>query len=303
MKWSYDLAGAEPIIKDEIVYDATVIAQGQYLQLGTTAFTAGADAGYALVNAVPSTVMATQGVNAVGMSMQTITTAGNGLFYSLNAPASVATAANSTAGNGLGLNKSTSYAYAKVIINPLAVYRTQVGIGTTAGSLAVAAGTTQDITVTGAAASSFNGSWVYFCGTAGPNFGSVRRIVSSATAGTFHLSTVLAATPTTADKVFVFAERNTNPHALSSSGASTATTNVGTTIGMTTVGAGNGATQLRVVENYIEGGAYGGGITELRSELHDGVNFGPGTGATVIAGIKTIKFWQDVISLSHAFKG
>ena len=38
MKWSYDLAGAEPIIKDEPIYNANIIGQGEYLMVGTSAW-------------------------------------------------------------------------------------------------------------------------------------------------------------------------------------------------------------------------------------------------------------------------
>ena len=46
MKWSYSLGGGddEPIIKDEPVYNANIIGLGEYLMLGTSAWTAGADA-------------------------------------------------------------------------------------------------------------------------------------------------------------------------------------------------------------------------------------------------------------------
>ena len=304
MKWSYDLAGAEPIIKDEIVYDSTVIANGEYLMLGTTAFTSGADAGYACVNAVVSTVATAVGLNGVGISLQTITTSGNGMFYSGNAPQSVATACNSTAGAQLGLNTTTSFAYAKTIINPLAVYRTQVGAGAfnTADTLAIASSaTTNQIAVTGVPASAFDGSWVYFAATAGPNFGQLRKVVSSATAGTQQLDIACLNTITTADRVIIFSERNKNPHRVSSTSVTTANTNLGTTIGMTTVG-GFTYTNFRVLENWIDGGTFGGGGTELRYERSGQMN--PGTyGGNPLTASKTIKFWQDVISLSHAFKG
>ena len=51
MKWAYDLTGAEPIIKDIPVYDAATIAAGELVMLGASAYTAGADAGYAAVSA------------------------------------------------------------------------------------------------------------------------------------------------------------------------------------------------------------------------------------------------------------
>ena len=70
MKWSYDLAGAEPIIKDEPVYNANIVGVGEYLMVGTSAWTAGADAGYGLVNACVSTVATAIGINGVGRTTQ-----------------------------------------------------------------------------------------------------------------------------------------------------------------------------------------------------------------------------------------
>ena len=119
--------------------------------------TAGADAGFGLVNAAAATVGSGQGINGVGISLQTITTAGNGLFYSLGAPASVATALNTTttAAAGAGLRSTNSFAFTKTIINPLAVYRTLVSQNTvgTADVITVAAAasnTTIQLVITGA---------------------------------------------------------------------------------------------------------------------------------------------------------
>ncbi len=196
MKWSYSLAGGddEPIIKDVPIYDAAQIGNGQYLKLGTTGWATGNDAGYGFINACSSTVAsAVGGVLGLGISLQTITTAGNGAFYSLNAPQSVATSLNgtTTANAGAGFRSSNSYAFTKAIINPFAVYRTLVSqstVGTTDVSPIVAAGSSGSIqmVITGyGTTSSLLGHWVYFCGTAGPNFGSLRKIVSNASAATF----------------------------------------------------------------------------------------------------------------------
>lgn len=308
MKWSYDLAGAEPIIKDEVIYNSTVITNGEYLQLGTTAFTSGADAGYGLVNAVVSTVGSAIGINAVGVSLQTISTAGNGMFYSGNEPASVATALNSTAGAGLGLASTAAFAYTKTIINPLAVYRTQVSTNTvgTSDVFAIASSaSTNKFALTGVPASALDGSWVYFCATGGPNFGQLRKIVSSATAGTQNLDIATLNTITTADSVVVIAERNKNPHGITANTNSNSSTGNGTNISsinsILTVG-GFTCTQFRVVENYIVGGTFGGGITELRYERQGQMN--PGSyGGNPLTASKTIQFWQEIISLNHAFKG
>lgn len=308
MKWSYDLAGAEPIIKDMPVYNATVVTNGEFLMLGTSKFTAGADAGYGLVNAVVSTVGSAIGVNAVGISLQTISTAGNGMFYSGNEPASIATALNSTAGAGLGLASTAAFAYTKTIINPLAVYRTQVSLNSsgTQDTFAIASSaSTNKFALTGVASSALDGSWVYFAATAGPNFGQLRKIVSSATAGTQNLDIATLNTITTADAVAIIAERNMNPHAITANTNSNSSTGNGTnisSISATLTVAGFSCTQLRIVENYIVGGTFGGGINELRYEKQGQMNPGSYAGAPLTAS-KTIQFWQEVISLSHAFKG
>ena len=301
MKWAYSMsAEGEPIIKDMQVYDATAVTNGEYLQLGTSAFTAGADAGYALVSCTPTTVAATQGVNGVGCCLQTITTAGNLMPYSLAAPASVALAGNSTAGSQVGLRATSSFPFAKVIINPLAVYRTLVG-PLSSGALSVSSATgAQDFCVTGLPVSSFNGAWVYFCGSAGPNYGTIRTVVSSATAGTMHLDAACTNTITTADKVAFISQVNNYPYIMSNAGAVTSNQNVGTTVGQTTV-ASTGVANFRVVENYIEGGTYTGGITELRYNVQG--QYAPAYNGTtpLVNKLSTVNFYQDLISLNNAF--
>jgi len=110
MKWVYDLTGAEPIIMDQPIFDATTIAQGELLQVGaSTLYSAGDDAGVAYVTACPSSVGATQGLNAIGICLETKTTA--------DSP-SIAAAHNLTTG--------AHAAYGKVSVNPFAVYRALV---------------------------------------------------------------------------------------------------------------------------------------------------------------------------------
>ena len=88
MKWAYDLCGAEPIIKDEIVYDAATIAYGEMVMLATGDFTAGTGSGNGLITAYNSTAAASHAVDAVGISLEAKTTA--------DSP-SVATATDTTA--------------------------------------------------------------------------------------------------------------------------------------------------------------------------------------------------------------
>jgi hypothetical protein len=280
MKWSYDLTGSEPIIKDMPVYDATTLVQGELLMLGTSAFTAGADAGYGLVSAYTTTVMSAAAVKAVGINLATKTTnaASNTTPPSLGIPTtqntgtipSVATALNITTG---------VICVTKVIVNPFAVYKAEV---TTADGLSIASssGTTM-FTVTGVPVSSFNGSYVYFCASAGPNFGSIRKCISSATAGTILMDKAVTNTITTADKVILIAEQNAFPHMVSADAV---------TIGQTTVGS-NGVTTLRVVDNVFDIGA---GHADAKTRIHSQVDLG-----TNIA--KRATFYQEIMMINRLF--
>ena len=317
MKWSYSLAGGddEPVIKDEPVYNANVIVQGEYLQLGASNWTAGADAGYGLVNACVSTVGSAVGINGVGISLQTITTAGNGLFYSLGAPASVATALNTTttAAAGCGLRTTSSFAFTKTIINPLAVYRTLVSqnsAGTSDVYSIVAAGSSGTLqfvlTGNGTATVAGLGSWVYFCGTAGPNFGTLRKIVSNASVATYVIDAACTNAITSADKVIIFSEMNTNPNGMST--ATCLSSNTAAALGtcvscapVMTAAQGQTFTNFRVVDNYIEGGTYAGGITQLRYNVQG--QYTPAYNGTtpLVNKLSTVNFYQDLISLNNAF--
>ena len=223
MKYSYDLCGAEPIIKDEPVYDAALIAYGELLMLSAGTFSAGGG-GHQLVTAVPSTVMADIAVNAVGISLEGKDT---------DDSPSIACAINGTTTAGCQ--------FVKTIINPFAVYRAMVS---TAAGLAVAASaSTNEIQCTGVTVDDFDGCWLAFTASAGPNYGQVRRVVTSATAATLDLSHVANSTITTADTFTLFSPKLTYPQMLN--GAATM-------VGQTTV-AGYGVTNLRVVENYMGG--------------------------------------------------
>jgi hypothetical protein len=261
MKWAYDLTGAEPIIKDMPIYDGTAISAGELLMLGTTAFSAAADAGIALVSAYPTTVMADVAIDAVGISLEGKTTS--------DTP-SIAAAHNLTTG---------AVCFGKVIINPFAVYRAEV-VAADALSIASSA-STGAFCVTGVPASVMNGSWVYFSASAGPNFGNIRRIITSATGGSMVMDASVSATITTADKVILISERNKYPHMVSADAL---------TMGQTTVG-GNGATNIRVVENLID---RGNGLELLRAKTHSQIKL-DSTQA------KKTKFYQEIVLKDHAF--
>ena len=233
MKWSYDLCGAEPIIKDMPVYDSAALAYGELLMLSAGDFSAGGG-GNCLVTAVPSTVGADMAVDACGILLEGLDTdnAKNDSGYQSDNP-SVATAINTTVAQPVCMGK--------VIINPFAVYRAAVS---TSDALSVAgSANTSEVEVTDFVSDLSDGCWVAFTASAGPNYGSVTRIVSSGTTGTLDLTQVQTATITTADEVCVFSPKLMNPNVLDSTATMIAS--------QTT--AGYAATNLRVVENYING--------------------------------------------------
>ncbi len=273
MKWAYDLTGAEPIIKDMPIYDGTQIGQGELLMLGTSAFSAGNDAGIALVSAAPDTVGANAGVNAVGICLETKTTAGS--LTGSTAPAdtiSVATAQNVT---------TALKCYGKTIINPFAVYRAE--LFTASASAVATSATAGKITVTGVAASTMDGAWVFFQSTAGPAKGNLRMVVTSATAGSLLLDAATSTLQTTADTVLFIGQRHRFVHNISG-GSSTAVDAI-YTISQTVGFAG---TNLRIVDNYIDRGA---GNEILKYNIHRQASGLPAT----------TKFYQDIMMLDHLY--
>lgn len=273
MKWAYDLTGAEPIIKDENIYDAFSISQGELLMLGSAAFSAAGDAGVSLVSAAPDTVGANAAVNAVGICLENKTTAGSPAGSAPTDTVSVATAHNVT---------TALKCYGKTIINPCAVYRAEM---LTSSALAVGtSGTSAKVTITGVAASTIDGCWVYFQTTAGPTRGNLRMAITSATAGSVLLDAAVspAGTITTADTVLIIGQRNRFVHNISG-GSST----VNDAIYTISQSVGFAGTNLRIVENYIDRGQ---GLEILKYNIHRQIQGLP----------VTTKFHQDIVMLDPA---
>lgn len=274
MKWAYDLTGAEPIIKDELVYDGTAIQNGELLMLGAAAFSAGTDAGVSLVSAAPDTVGANAAVNAFGICLESKNTAGNPnggpVGSNVNDGFSIATAQNVTTGN---------HQAAKVIINPMAVYRAEMY--TASASALAASATSAKITVTGVAAATMDGAYVYFQSTAGAAKGNLRMVVASATAGSLLLDAATSTLQTTADTVLFIGQKNRFVHNIS--GGSSTVIDAIYTISQTVGFAG---TNLRIVENYIDRGS---GLEILRYNTHRQTSGLPAT----------TKFHQDVMMIDH----
>jgi len=283
MKWTYDLTGAEIIIKDVPVYDAATIVNGEMVQLGTTNFTAGADGGMMYVTAGAATAGSSTVVNGLGVCLETKTTSSD---------PSIAVAANTTA----------DICLAKCIVNPFAVYRAQVEAGSTANAgahviAACSAGTasaTSAITITGAftdtAAGQGQGQWMIFTATAGPSYGTIRRIlVAGTTAGDCDLDVPLAVAATTADKCVMLTQPGSMPNCLTVDGVK---------IGMNLDGSADAMTGgCVVVDNLIDRGV---GIERLTINQHL-----PGSVNTAMVNTMSastpLKVYQEIVIRDHVF--
>ena len=279
MKWAYDLCGAEMIIQDVPVYDAVQIEQGEMLMKAAapagfyTAATSGVP-GYVSVSAVNATVGGNQGLNALGISLEKKTTS--------DTP-SVAAAHNLTTG---------AFCYVKAVINPFAVYRSMVNT-TSAGTLAenqlamtasaTAASTSQLVITAVATTGMFNSQWIYFSASAGPNFGSLRKIATSASAGTVTLDAVLLAAPTSADRASLISNPGGSPNAITSDALYVAQCSTDAET----------AVNFRVVQNYVDRGT---GLEILRESAHAGGKVNVNSSQA-----KITRFYQDIMCKDHVF--
>lgn len=260
MKWAYDLCGAEPIIKDEPVYDGAGIAYGELLMLGTTGHTVGTGLG-ALITAYNSTVSSVHAIDAVGISLEAKDT---------DSSPSVDTTTDTTA----------AMCYVKTIINPFAVYRAE---NTTAEAIAITSWVATHMVLAGVGDKS-SGFVLYDCATAGPNFGDMRLAVVVTAAGTVNTDSGPTATATTADKFISVALKNWVSNPLNTSATGVAVHSTGTP-------EHNGATNLRVVESYIDSDT---GLEILRPDSC------PQAGKKKSGG-KAAKFYSDICMKDHAF--
>lgn len=226
MRWYYDITGAEPIIRDCPVYDASSLADGELLMLGTTANNS-ADGGISLITAGTGTA-GNDAVDAVGILTEDT--------YESTAPSRTV---DNTSGVYLG----------KVIINPFAVYLAEYDNGTSYDIAVESSSTTTTIyeTLSTITANNLDGYWVLFvnCSTSGVG-GSLRMLTANA-ATTFTIP-ALSATPSTSDN-YIFA----NP---AHSYAVRLTSGDAVDLDCTpTLDAPEAATNIRVLQSFVQGDA------------------------------------------------
>ena len=254
MRWTYDITGAEPIIRDYRVYDAGALVAGQLMQLGTTDPDSGADQGLALVTAYNATA-ANTATNALGILLEAVASPGNPI---------------------------TAPSYAKVIINPGAVYRVEHSLAA-ADDAAITSTSTTTVTVPSLADDS-DGYWVYFpTATAGVK-GSLRLLTAGAS-GSATMDSALTVAGTGADTaVLISPELKTAPNL----------TSAGTIVSSGALTALGGAAKLRILHSYIDRDA---GLEILQAGVHEGIDdldkvkqgLGP-------------KFYYDIVMIDHALR-
>jgi hypothetical protein len=165
-RFHYDLTGAEPIVRDVPVYDASTtagFALGEFLMLGNTA-AGSADNSVAFQTGYESS-QATSMVDGLGITQEAL--------------------ADGT--NAAG----TSFAYLKAIINPFAVYLTEYD---QSSAIAFTTSTTT-ITLTGTLEDNIDLGWIYVVTSAVSNEYALRQLTAS-TSGSATMDSALVTTET-----------------------------------------------------------------------------------------------------------
>lgn len=245
-RFHYDLTGADEIQRDVPVYDASTTAgfvAGEFVMLGNTS-PGTVDNGVAFQTGYESS-QAEQMVDGLGILMEAVTD---------------------------GTNASgTSYAYAKAIINPFAVYLTEYDQDS---AIAFTTSTTT-LTLTGTLEDNIDMGWVYVVSSAVTNAYDLRQLTASAS-GSATMDSALTATETggTCIKILPVNHRLIN-----------LTTGATKILMQAAAGAG---ISLHIIENYMQ--STGRNIAPLRAKTHRAQKLDSGA-----------KFYADICLIDHIY--
>lgn len=262
MKWSYDIAESEIIVRDVPAYDAATIVQGELLMKGTTDPDSANDEAISFVTAYDA-VAANQAIDALGISLETATT---------SSTPSIASAYSTTTGP----------CYVKAIINPSAVYMVEqaldaandVAITSTAGTTLTVAALQDDI----------DGCFVYFPLSATGVKGSF-RLLTAAAAGSATMDTALTVNGTAADTVVLISAPNKYSLPLTADSLKVSSGDCQATY--------NAATNIRILEALID---RDGGLENLMPKAHNGLN-----NLHLVKGGNGPKIFYKIILKDHIF--
>ena len=236
MNWSYDLCGAEPIIRDVPVYAAAAgtLNNGTLLMLGTTDPDSNADQGISFITAYAGSNV--EAVDALGvLNEKTYETGG-------------------TAPTRTPVDTSGVY-YGKAVINPFAVYKAQYKDGADDDVAITTGATTTTVTITDLE-DDIDAGWLFFPLASGGAQGKLRAIATSASGSCTVDSAITTTTSDTIIKILPVNHRTTD---LSSDGKGLVSAAV--------IGTG---VNLHVIENYINSDVH---VKQpLRWATHAGLN-------------------------------
>jgi len=269
-KYHYDITGAELILRDQPVYDASTLVDGEFVMgNGVTTTQAGLVTGY--------TGSAAEMVDGVGVMNETITTTSKADFGDHITTAATAT---TPAISSIAATVATGSRYGKVIINPFAVYLTEYSQAAADDIALTQAWSTTTLTLTNWEQDVSAGSWIYatdLSATTGFR-GQLRYVASSGGDG----SCVVLTAPTVAG-----AAADTIIHILP---VNCRTTNLNAAaLALKSQAAIGDGLSLCIMENYIGGSRP---LEPMRQQVHDGLNLGNGSNT---------KFYADIIQINSMY--
>lgn len=261
MEWHYDLTGAEPIIKDEPLYDSATIAKGELVMLGGTDPDSGNDEGTSFVTAYSAT-SANSAVDALGICIETLDTSSSPSIAS-------------------DYSTTTGPCYGKCIINPFAVYKAEHSLAA-AHDQAITSTSSTTVTI-GTLADDIDGFWVYFPLTQSGVKGSLRLLTASAS-GSATMDSALNTAGTSSDTAVLISPPNHYAFNLDTTA---------TKIDSSNCQAVDEATNIRVVQTYIDRDA---GLEVMRPNEHYALD-----DLDKVKGGNGPKFYYDIVLKDHIF--
>lgn len=260
-RWSYDTTGAEPILRDEPVYDAATLVYGEFVMKGTTDPDSANDEGISLVTAYSATA-ANSCIDAVGIMNETVDT-------------------DSTPTCASAYSTTTGPCYGKVIINPFAIYQVEHSLAA-ADDVAITSTSTTTVTIP-SLADDIDGAFVYFPLTAAGVKGSLRLLTASAS-GSATMDSALTTAGTGSDTAVLIGVPNNYAFNLTADGTKLSSSDCQNV---------KEATNLMVLQIRADVGA---GIEMMRPNKHNGLDnldlMNGGTGP---------HFYYDIMLKDHLF--
>ena len=277
MKFHYDFSDSEPIYRDVPIYAAAGVVQGEGVMMASIGSTTDGEF-------TPWGTGSGAAVNSLGECCEQITTTS---LASYGDHISTAATTTSRAISSIASTIATGNRYGKVIVNPYAVYLTELDLSS--ASYCTAAADSGTTTYTQTVEQYNEGSWIYVVpgvtGSVVGNQGQLRYVSVSTSTTSYTLLTAM--TTTTAEKIVSI--KPINHRLVGLSAASAGVVNNVTKLSNLTSMAAQATVNLHVIENYV--GGPNKPLEPMRQQTHDGIQD------------TTLKFYSDIIQLDHCYVG